>query len=167
MNGGDALFVGVISSAIKTTESRAKRYARHFGVPDTTEERQDFGGCNSNVFPAHLARFVKENEVSDKYKNGDVVALVGTKSCITYSNGQECVWNDRTKRTIYGKIIRKKYAPTSYIAWWELKVNPKSVKEVYYHGASMCLVIKLKNGKRIGLKSVSFMSPGPEGAICP
>lgn len=149
-------FLDVISSAIQNGENICKIYAQYFEVVDTTNDRQDIAGVSSNTFPPHLVKFIRKDDDITKHNDGRVTINEATIRYMRYYNGQEYVWDIKTGDILYGKEIPPIHAPTSHINWWELNVNPEDVKEVYYHGATMCLVIKLKNDEKIGIRSVSF-----------
>lgn len=159
VNAGLKEFLSFIDTVAKNTEKLVNKFAQYYEVPNTTKERQDIGGMCSNVFPPHLAHFVKEEKDLTKNSDGWVSSHSGEKEYIHYSDGTECVIEKKIGKAIYGKIIEPLYSPTKHIPWWKIDVNPNSVEEVYYHAASMCLVIKLSNGKKIGVQSNSFMYP--------
>jgi len=149
-------FINIISNAIKNTEDMAKIYSQYFEVPNTTKDRQDISCFTSNLFPPHLTKFLKKNEIMSECNDGYKTAKINSKIYAKWTNGQECVYNGKTNKCIHGKEVKRLHWPTSFISWWELKVNPEDVKEVYLHKSSMCLVIKLKSGRKIGIQSVSF-----------
>ena len=153
-------FIETISRTAKTGENFAQHLANEFDVPCTTDERQDVGACHGNIFPPHLAHFVKNG--FNRSKDGWISSSVFDKLYYSkYADGSEAVTKElegKPVEVLYGKLIKQKYKPTRIIDLHELDANLTDVKEIYYHKISMCLVVVVGN-ERIGIRSVSLMKP--------